>query len=87
MLFAFVLDVDEDIIKIHYNKNVELLCQDLVDVALECGWCVGQSKKHHLVLEMAIAGLEGRLSFVSFLNPYSMVGIGQIELGETSSPT
>ena len=87
MLFAFALEIDKNVIEVHYHENVELLCQNLVDIALERGRYVGQSKRYHLVLEMAIAGLEGRFSFVSFPNPHSMVGIGQIELGETSSPT
>ncbi len=67
MLFVFALGVDEDIIEVHYHKNVELLCQDLVDIALERGRCVSQSKKYHLVLEMAIAGSEGRLPLSSSL--------------------
>ncbi len=87
VLFVFVLGVDKDVIEVHYDKNVKLFYQDLIDITLECGRCVSQSKGHHLVLEMAIAGPEGRLPFVSFPNPYSMVGIGQIELGETSSRT
>ncbi len=66
---------------------VKLFYQDLVNIALEYGRCVGQSKRHHLVLKMAIAGLKGRLPFIAFPDSHSMVGISQIELGETSSPT
>ncbi len=87
ILFAFAFNIDKNVIEIHYHKNVELLYQNLVDIALEHGWYVSQSKRHHLILEMAIAGLKGHLPFVSFLNPYSMVDIGQIKLGEISSPT
>ncbi len=87
MLFALGLGVDEDVIEIHHHKNVELLYQHLVDVALEDGWCIGQSKRHHLVLEMAIAGFKGRFPFVSFSNPHLIVGISQIKLGKTSNPT
>ncbi len=87
MLFALALSIDEDIIKIHYYKDVELLGQDLVDVTLKRGRCVGQSERHDLVLEMAVAGPEGRLLFIVFPDPHLMVGICQIELGEMSSPT
>ncbi len=86
VLFAFVLGVDEDVIKVHYDENVELLYQDLVNITLECGRCVSQSKGHYLVLKMAIAGLESRFPFIAFPDPHSMVDIGQIELVETSSP-
>ncbi len=86
MLFVLVLSVDENIIEIHYYEDVELLGQDLVDITLKRGWCVGQFERHDLVLEMAIAGPESRLPFVAFLDPHLMVGIGQIKLGEPSSP-
>ncbi len=87
VLFAFVLGVDEDVIEIHYNKNVDLFCQDLVDITLKRGRRVGQSKRHDLIFKVTIAGFEGRLLFVAFPDPHSMVGIGQIKLSKTSSPT
>ncbi len=87
VLLTFAFGVDEDVIEIHYYKNVKLLCQNLVDIALERGRCIEQSKKHNLVLEVAIAGPEGRLPFVAFPYLHSMIDISQIELGEMSSPT
>ncbi len=87
MFFAFAFGIDEDVIEVHYYKNVKLLCQDLIDVAQECGQCIGQSKRYHLVLKMAITGLEGYLLFIAFFDSYSIVGISQIELGETLSLT
>ena len=87
MFFTLAFSINENIIKVHYHKNVELLCQDLADIILERGRYVGQSKKHDLVFEVAIASLKGRLLFVPFLNPYSMIGISQIKLDELSSPT
>ncbi len=87
MLFALVLSVDEDVIEVHYHENVKLLCQDLVDSTLERGRCVDQSKKHDLIFEVTIAGPESRLPFIAFPDLHSMVSIGQIELGETLSPT
>ncbi len=86
MLFALVLSVDENIIKIHYYKDVDLLGQDLVDVTLKRGRYIGQSERHDLVLEIAVAGPEGCLPFVAFPDSHSMISISQIELGESSSP-
>ncbi len=86
VFYALVLGVDEDVIKVHYDENVELLYRDLVDITQEYGRCVGQSKGHHLVLKMAIAGPKGCLPFVAFSDLYSIISIGQIKLGEASSP-
>ncbi len=87
VLLVFAFGIDEDVIKVHYYKNVELLCQNLVDIALECDRCVDQSERYDLVLEVVIAGPEGRLSFIAFSDPHLMVGIDQIKLGEMLSPT
>ncbi len=76
MLFSFVFGVDEDVIKVYYHKNVKLLCQDPIDVTLESSWYGGQSKRHYLVLEMSITGLESYLPFIVFSDPYPMVDIG-----------
>ncbi len=82
MFFALALSVDENIIEIHYYEDVELFGQDLVDIALKRGRCIGQSERHDLVLEMAVAGLEGHLLFIAFPDPHLMVSIGQIKLGK-----
>ncbi len=86
VLLAFAFDVDEDVIEVQYHKNVELLCQDLINVTLKRGRCIGQSKTHDLVLEVTIVGPESRFLFVAFLDPHSIVGISQIELDKASSP-
>ncbi len=83
MLSSFTFGIDEGIIEVHYHKNVELLYQDLIDIALERSRYIGQSKKHHLVFEMAIAGPEGCFPFIAFSDPHLIVDISQIKLGET----
>ncbi len=87
MLVSFTFGVDKNVIKVHYHKNVEFPYQDLIDVALESGRYIDQSKKDHLVFEIAIAGPEDCLLFIAFSDPHSMVGIGPIKLGETLSLT
>ncbi len=87
VLFSFAFGVDEDVIKINYHKNVEFLCQDLADVILEDGRYISQSKRHYLVLKMAIVGPKGCLPFVAFFDPHLIIDISQIKLGETLSPT
>ncbi len=86
VLLTFAFCVDEDVTKVHYYENIKLLCWDLVDITLEGSWYVGQSKKYHLVLEMAIMGPEDYFLFVAFFNPHQMIGISQSKLGEISNP-
>ena len=85
MLLAFTFGIDKDIIKVYYHKNVKFLCQDLIDTALECGRCISQSKKHHLILKMAIATPKCCFLFIAFLDPHLIIKVGKIGLGETLS--
>ncbi len=41
VLLSFAFSIDEDVIEVYYHENVELLCQDLVDIALKRSRCVG----------------------------------------------
>ncbi len=75
MLFSFVFGLDENVIEIYNHKNVVFLCQDLGDIVLEYSRYIGQSKRHYLVLEVAIAGSESCLLFLTFSNPHPMVGM------------
>ncbi len=87
VLFAFAFGIDKDVIEVQYHKNVELLCQDLIDIALKYGQYIGHFRRHYLVLKMAIAGPKSCFLFIALPNPYLIVGIDQIELGEMSSLT
>ena len=87
MLFPFIFGIDKDIINIRYHKNIELLYQNLVDVALKRDWGVCQAKKYHIVLEIAIASFESCFPFITLSDLYLIIDIGYIKLDETSSPT
>lgn len=76
VFFSFALHVNEDVVKIYNNKNIKLLCQNFVDVALEDDRYIGQSKKYHLIFEVAITSSKDGLLFVSFLDPHLMVDVG-----------
>ncbi len=87
ILFSFTFNLDEDVIETYYYENVEFLYQDLINIALKSSWCICQSKKHHLIFEIAIAGSKDCFQFVTFSDPHPMIDIGQIKLGETLGPT
>ena len=87
ILFAFAFNIDEDVIEVHNYKNVKPFCQDLINVALECGWCICQFKRHHLVLKIAIAAFKGCFFFIIFFDPYLIVIVSEINMGETLSLT
>ena len=84
---AWVLGVNEDVIKVNNDKDIEFLSHDLVNVALQAGRVVGQPKRHYLVLEVAVSSPESRLPFIALFYPHPMVSTREIELGESFCST
>ena len=82
MTIPVIIGVNEDVIQIHNNKDVEFLNNDLVDISLKACWCVHQTKRHHLVLEVAISSLECSVPLVPFVDSHLIVGTDVVELGE-----
>ncbi len=74
MWLAGVFGIDQDVIQIHHNEDIKLFNKDLVDVALKTGGCVEKSEGYYLVLKVAVSVAEGRLLFIIFSNPHSMIG-------------
>lgn len=87
MALAQVLGINRNVIQIYNDENIELLSQNLVNITLEAGWCIGKTKKYDLVLEMAVLGAESRFPFIALLNPHPVVSTGQIQLSKTSGLT
>lgn len=53
-----ILGVDQDV-QIYDDEDINLLGENLVDVALEAGWCIGKAKGLDLVLESIVAARAG----------------------------
>ena len=82
MTILVIIIVNKDVLQIHNDEDVRLFSKDLVDVSLKACWCVCQTERHHLVLEVAISSPERGLHLVSFADSHSMVGTGDVKLGE-----
>jgi len=81
MLLA-VCTVDEDIIKVDDTKVIYKAGQGLVDVGLECCWCIRQSEWHHQIFEVAVSRAKRSLLAVLALDRDAMVGVFKVHLAE-----
>ncbi len=66
----WILSIDQDIVQIYYNKDIKLFSENFVDVALKTDGCIGKTKEHYSVLEVAVSCAKDYLPFVTFLNLY-----------------
>lgn len=78
MSLAKVFVINQNIVSINNNKDIHLLAQNFVDVALKTGWSIGKSKTHDLVLKMAVLDLKNDFVFVNFSNSYPIIGVSQV---------
>ena len=85
VIIPIIINVNEDVIQIHDDKDIELFSKDLVDVSLEAYWCVCQTERYHLVLKVAVSSPERSLPLVPLADSHSMIGTSEVELGESFS--
>lgn len=86
MAISFVINIYENTIWINNNKNIELFDKDFVYISLKACQSIYQSKKYHLILEMAILDLKSCFLFDLFINSHQIVSISKVKLGKLSSP-
>ncbi len=55
-----------------------LFGKDLVDIALKIGGCIRKTKRHYLVLEVAVSSTEGLLLLVTFSDSHLIIGTSKI---------
>ena len=63
-----ILTVDQYVINVHDDKNVQEGSKYVLNQGLECGWGIGETKWHNLVLEMAILSSEGSFLHIIRVN-------------------
>ena len=71
MTISVIISIGQDVIQVYNDKNVKLLCKDLVDISL---------KRHHLILKVAVLSPERNLLLVSFADSHLIVGTGKVKL-------
>ncbi|KAG6894805.1 hypothetical protein C0993_010721 [Termitomyces sp. T159_Od127] len=66
VIFLQQVQVDQDVVQVHNDKDIIYVVEDAVHEVLEGGRGVDHSKGHHEILEEAIAGAEeGGFPFMS----------------------
>ena len=73
-----VFDIDQDIILIYNDKNIQFFNQYLINISLKNSWGMKSIKKYDLIFKMTISDFKCYLLFITFLNPYPIIGICQI---------
>ena len=77
-VFFLGVQVDENVVEVHQYTNIEQVAEDVIHEALESSGCVGESKRHYMPFEGAVASPESRFPFITLLDSDQMVGMCKI---------
>ena len=77
-VFFLRVRVDEYVVKVHQYTNIKQVTEDVIHEALESGGCIGESERHYVPFEGAIASPESHLPFVALLDSDQMVGVPEV---------
>ena len=84
---AGVFALNQNVIEVHNDKNIKFFCKNFIDVALEAAGGVKKTKRHDLVLKMAVPRSDGCFLLVTLPNSYSIICICQVQLSKTLGVT
>src|ERR1700709_2091474 len=73
--------IDENVVNVHYNANVEHICEDGIDEALESRRSIGKAKGHHQPLIGTVARAEGGFPLVTIGDANEVVRMPKVDLG------
>jgi hypothetical protein len=73
--------VDEDVIQIHYDANVEHVCEDGIDESLESRRSIGEAKGHNQPLVRTVARAEGGFPFITIGDANKVVRMSKVDFG------
>jgi hypothetical protein len=73
--------VDEDVIEIHYDTNVEHVCEDGIDESLESRRSIGEAKGHNQPLVRTVARAEGGFPFIAIGDANEVVRMSKVDFG------
>ena len=79
LVFFLRVRVDEYVIKVHQYSDIEQVAKDIIHEVLESGGCVGESERHYMPFEGAIASLESCLPFIALSDLDQMVGVPEVD--------
>jgi hypothetical protein len=78
--------VDKNIIKENEQKPTQVGVEDVVHQSLEGRRGVGEAKRHHQELEVAMMSPKRRLGDIIRVHPHLVVARTEVELGEEACP-
>ena len=78
--------VDQDVVEENQHEPAEEGAEHIVHQRLKCRRGVGEPKRHHQELEVAVVGAERRLLDVRRVHAHLVVPRAEVELGEVLGP-
>ena len=81
-MFFFRFGKDKNVVEVNHTKVINEALKGMVDVGLEGGGCIGETKRQNKIFKMTVSGLKSSFPFVALTDSNPVVGIPKVNLGE-----
>ena len=75
---AGIFSINQNVIKVHNDKNVKFFYHNFVDIAIEADGDIRKTKKFDLILKIAVLNSKDYFLLVIFPNSYIMIYVCHI---------
>ncbi|KAJ0616414.1 hypothetical protein HanRHA438_Chr02g0088741 [Helianthus annuus] len=80
LMVSLALRVDKDVVNKGDDEFIQIRLADTIHEIHECGWCIGEPKRHHQELVMSITSPKRCLVYVFLLDLQLVIARPQVDL-------
>ena len=77
-MFFFRFGKDKNVVEVNHTKVINEASKGTVDVGLEGGGCIGETKRQNKIFKMTILGPKSSFPFVALMDSDPVIGISEV---------
>ena len=78
IVFFFRFGKDKNVVEVNHTKVINKALKGMVDVGLEGGRCIGETKRQNKIFKMTVLGLKSSFPFIALTDSDPVIGISEV---------
>jgi len=78
IVFFFRFGKDKNVVEVNHTKVINEASKGMVDVGLEGGRCIGETKRQNKIFKMTVSGLKSSFPFIALMDSDLVIGISEV---------
>ena len=79
IVFFFRFGKDKNVVEVNHTKVINEASKGMVDVGLEGGGCIGETKRQNKIFKMTVSGPKSSFPFIALTDSDPVVGISEVD--------